>query len=101
MIVDPKASESVHIQTVKKFIVLRLSNSYFTCFDNVSYIPKAISDLFCSAVTGACDTTRKLYTDTEERILNLHSIIAMTSINGVARSADLIDRFLFDNSESI
>lgn len=92
MIVDPKASGICTYTNSKEAIVLRLSNSYFTCFDNVSYIPKAISDLFCSAVTGACDTTRKLYTDTEERILNLHSIIAMTSINGVARSADLIDR---------
>lgn len=92
MLVDPKASGICTYTNSKEAIVLRLSNSYFTCFDNVSYIPKAISDLFCSAVTGACDTTRKLYTDTEERILNLHSIIAMTSINGVARSADLIDR---------
>ena len=92
MIVDPKAAGICTYTNSKEAIVLRLSNSYLTCFDNVSYIPKPISDLFCSAVTGACDTTRKLYTDTEERILNLHSIIAMTSINGVARSADLIDR---------
>lgn len=92
MIVDPKAAGICTYTNSKEAIVLRLSNSYLTCFDNVSYIPKLISDLFCSAVTGACDTTRKLYTDTEERILNLHSIIAMTSINGVARSADLIDR---------
>lgn len=92
MIVDPKAAGICTYTNSKEAIVLRLSNSYLTCFDNVSFIPKPISDLFCSAVTGACDTTRKLYTDTEERILNLHSIIAMTSINGVARSADLIDR---------
>lgn len=66
----------------KEAIVLRLSKSYFTCFDNVSFISKAISDLLCSAVTGASDTTRRLYTDTEERIMKLHSIIGITSING-------------------
>ena len=105
MIIDPKASGICTYTNSKEAIVLRLSNSYFTCFDNVSYIPKAISDLFCSAVTGACDTARKLYTDTEERILNLHAIIAMTSINGVAKSADLVDRSClilldrFDKSE--
>ncbi len=71
MIVDPKASGICTYTNSKEAIVLRLSNSYFTCFDNVSYIPKAISDLFCSAVTGACDTTRRLYTDTEERIVKL------------------------------
>lgn len=49
-------------------------------------------DLLCSAVTGASDTTRRLYTDTEERIVKLHSIIGITSINGVARSSDLVDR---------
>ena len=76
----------------KEAIVLRLSKSYFNCFDNVSFISKAISDLLCSAVTGASDTTRRLYTDTEERIVKLHSIIGITSINGVARSSDLVDR---------
>lgn len=92
MIIDPKNSGICTYTNSKEAIVLRLTNSYFTCFDNVSYISGAISDLFCSAVTGSCDSARKLYTDSEERILNLHAIIALTSINVVARSSDLVDR---------
>lgn len=92
MIIDPKDSGICAYTSNKEAIVLRLSKSYFTCFDNVSFISKAISDLLCSAVTGASDTTRRLYTDTEERIVKLHSIIGITSINGVARSSDLVDR---------
>ena len=82
MIIDPKDSRICAYTSNKEAIVLRLSKSYFTCFDNVSFISKAISDLLCSAVTGASDTTRRLYTDTEERIVKLHSIIGITSING-------------------
>lgn len=81
MIIDPKDSGICAYTSNKEAIVLRLSKSYFTCFDNVSFISKAISDLLCSAVTGASDTTRRLYTDTEERIVKLHSIIGITSIN--------------------
>lgn len=64
MIIDPKDSGICAYTSNKEAIVLRLSKSYFTCFDNVSFISKAISDLLCSAVTGASDTTRRLYTDT-------------------------------------
>lgn len=71
MIIDPKDSGICAYTSNKEAIVLRLSKSYFTCFDNVSFISKAISDLLCSAVTGASDTTRRLYTDTEERIVKL------------------------------
>lgn len=91
-IVDPKKSGVCSMPTKKDAIVLRLSNSYMTCWDNVSYIPKSTSDYLCMAVTGASDTDRKLYCNTEERIINLHSIIAITCINVVAKSSDLVDR---------
>ena len=92
MIIDPQKSGICSFPSKKDGLVLRLRNSYLVTWDNASFISQQNSDLLCMAITGASDTDRQLYSSTEERIVNLHSIIAMSCINMVARSSDLIDR---------
>lgn len=92
MLVDPKKSGLCALPKSADGLSLRLANSYFTCFDNVSYLNTSNSDKLCMAITNACDTDRAMFKNTEERIVNLHSIVALTSIGMVVRASDLLDR---------
>lgn len=91
-IIDPEKMESISIPKSSEDLKLRLNNSYLLILDNLSSISKSNSDLFATAISGTTTTKRKLYTDTQEVVLNLHSIIAINGIDIVAKEADLLDR---------
>lgn len=92
LLIDPKKSGLCALPKSSDGLMLRLNNSYFTCFDNVSWLSQPVSDTLCLAVTGASDSDRALYQNMQERIANLHSIVALTSIGMVIKAPDLLDR---------
>lgn len=94
MIVDPKQSGICTMPKSKDGLVLRLRNSYYTTFDNVSYISQSVSDALAAAVTKASSSDRELFESVTERISNTHSIIAINGIGKIIRASDLLDRTL-------
>lgn len=92
LLIDPKKSGLCALPKSSDGLMLRLSNSYFSCFDNVSRLSERESNMLCVAVTGASESDRALYQNTEERIVNLHSIVALTSIGMIIKASDLLDR---------
>lgn len=100
-IVDPKVIDLYSIPKSVEGLELRLSNSYLITLDNVSSLRRDVSDLLARAVTGGTVTKRKLYENTEEVIMNIHSIVAINSISLVAKESDLLDRSILLNLERI
>lgn len=91
-LVDPKNSGLCALPKSADGLSLRLSNSYFTAFDNLSHLSQAVSDKLCMAITNGTDTDRELYMSTDERMVNIHSIIGITSVSEVVTTSDLCDR---------
>ena len=91
-IVDPKTTDIMGAPRNNSDLEIRLNNNYFTTLDNLSFLSKKTSDLLARAITGGSTYRRKLYTDTNEIVLNLGSVIALNGIGLVATEADLLDR---------
>lgn len=75
-------------------LLLAASNSWLVPLDNLSSIPRHLSDTLCRISTGGGSSARQLYSDDEETIFNIKRPIILTSINDVGRAEDLVDRAL-------
>lgn len=69
-----------------------LHGSRTSGYDNLSSMPKWMSDIFCQAVTGGTDVDRALYTDDEQRIIEFQGVIGFTGIDVGALAGDFAER---------
>lgn len=95
-IIDPKVTDLGGAPHSAKNMEIRLHNNYFCAFDNLSSksINRSSSDILCRAVTGGTVSHRKLYSDSDEVVFNLKSIVAMNGISPMIHESDLADRIL-------
>ncbi len=104
-IVDPSGNEKEDnvstIPTNTDDLILHLNNRYLASFDNVSYISKEQSDIFCRAITGNSNSKRKLYTDDEESIFSFKRKIILNGIVPNLDYPDLQSRLLFYERDSV
>ncbi|MEE1737146.1 ATP-binding protein [Streptomyces sp. BE147] len=68
--------------------------SWALCLDNVSTIPRWLSDTLCKAVTGDGVVDRALFTDDDVVVLSYRRVLAMTTIDAGALAGDLAERVL-------
>ncbi|QQK09020.1 hypothetical protein [Miniphocaeibacter halophilus] len=73
-------------------LLLSLANNYVTCLDNLDYVGKDAANILCMSSTSGTYKKRKLYTDNEEYIMDISSIIYINGINIASSRADLLDR---------
>ncbi len=78
-----------------------IHNSYYTAFENISYINRELADLLCLSVTGGSYKKRKLYTDSDVSTLNLHNPISLNGLNLAFPFSDLMDRAIMLELERI
>lgn len=71
-----------------------LGNSYMVAFDNTAVLTAKVSNILCAAITGSKEAKRKLYTDCDQIILNLHNLIVINGIDIVPYKSDLAERSL-------
>lgn len=71
------------------------NSQYLLAFDNLSGISKEGSDLLCVVSTGGVMTTRKLYTDTDEIIIDLKKTVILNGIDDISKRQDLVSRTVF------
>ncbi len=69
-------------------------DSWILAFDNLSKIPDWLSDALCRVATGGGFSTRKLFTDGEQFIINTIRPIVINGIDFVPAREDFIDRSL-------
>lgn len=78
-----------------KELPLAAANQYLLAFDNLSGISKEGSDLLCVVSTGGVMTARKLYTNSEEEIVDLKKAVILNGIDEISKRQDLVSRSLF------
>ena len=75
-------------------LMIAARNSHIVTLDNLSNIEQWLSDALCRLSTGGGLTTRKLYTDEEENILDAQRPVLLNGIEEVAVNGDLLDRMV-------
>jgi hypothetical protein len=73
-------------------LMIAATNAWVIAFDNLSRIPDWLSDALCRLATGGGFSTRELYTDAEEKILDAQRPCLLTSIEDLASRGDLLER---------
>ena len=100
-IVDPKGIGLGNIPKKEDDISLRISENYVNAFDNLSFLNKQISDLFCKCVTGGTNVRRTLYENNDETTFDLKSIVVLNGIEVLISESDLLDRTIFFHLERL
>ena len=93
-IVDPNRCDIGTLPKTRDELAILLDNRYFLCFDNLSSVSPEMSDLLCMAVTGGTFVKRKLYSNSDETVLEFMQPVSLNGINSVATKSDLLDRAL-------
>jgi len=73
-------------------LMVSAGNSWMLAFDNLSGIPRWLSDGFCQLSTGGGLSVRKNYTNTQEQIFDAVRPVIINGIDDLAVRSDLADR---------
>ncbi len=91
-LIDPNEAPARAQPREERDLVIALSNSHIGCFDNLSFIPEWLSDVFCRVSTGQSFSTRTLHTDEDESIFSVQRPIILNGIEELSTRGDLVDR---------
>lgn len=69
-------------------------NSHIVSFENLSHLQPAYQDALCVLATGGGYSTRTLFTNAEETIIDLRKPIVINGISVIVTAQDLLDRCL-------
>jgi len=78
-IVDPSKSGVSLLSNSEGDLKTLLGNSYMVAFDNTAVLSTKVCNILCAAITGSKKAKRKLYTDCDQIILNLHNLVVITT----------------------
>ena len=93
-VVDPAYPPSTGMPKNERDAVIATRNRHVLAYDNLSRLPPWLSDTLCRISTGEGFTTRALYTDTEEVVIEASRPIILTGIENPSVRGDLADRSL-------
>ena len=96
-IIDPATAPLRTPPREERDLLIAANNSWVVAYDNLSGIPQWLSDAFCRLATGGGFSTRELYSDTEEVILDLTRPVILNGIDHLAERPDLADRAIILN----
>ncbi len=91
-IVDPSTIDISAMPRGKEDLILQLSSSYMTVFDNINRLKEEYNDIFCQLVTGGNFAKRRLYTDSDIAAYSLQCCLILNGINYLTNQPDLLDR---------
>lgn len=73
-------------------LLIAARNNALLAFDNLSSIPRWLSDALCRLATGGGLSKRELYTDADEVLLDARRPVLLTGISDIVTASDLLDR---------
>jgi hypothetical protein len=91
-IIDPVTAPLRTPPREERDLMIAAKNSWVIAYDNLSGIPQWLSDALCRLATEGGFSTRELYTDTEEVILDLTRPVILNGIDHLTERPDLADR---------
>ena len=93
-LIDPSRTGATVMPSNETDLKNMLANGYMVCFDNTATLSARFSNILCAAITGSREAKRKLYTDNDQIILNLHNLVVLNGIDIVPYKSDLAERSL-------
>jgi hypothetical protein len=93
-LVDPNKAGLRAEPRDERDLVIAAKNGWVCGFDNISYLPRWLSDAVCRLCTGSGFATRMLYADDEEIIFSARRPVILNAIEEVITRGDLLDRSL-------
>lgn len=96
-IIDPNASPLRTLPKTPQDLAIMALNSWVVSIDNLSGISNQMSDAFCRLATGGGFSTRELYENDEEVILEAIRPSILNGIDDIAVRPDLADRSVIIN----
>lgn len=100
-IIDPSKLSAAAMPKKQDDLTVLLANTYVAVFDNTDEVGKDVSNLLCSAVTGATAVKREYYTTQDLCVLTLHNALVINGISVLPGESDLADRCLLLNLNPI
>jgi len=101
LIVDPSKSGVPIMPSNESDLKTLLGNSYVVCFDNTAALSARFSNILCAAITGSKEAKRRLYSDSDQVILDLHNMVVLNGIGIVPYKSDLSERSLLFELQKI
>ena len=93
-LIDPNRSPSRAAPRSERDLMITAGNSWLLVFDNLSYLPVWFSDALCRLSTGGGFATRKLYSDSDEKVFEAQRPIILNGVEALPTRTDLLDRSL-------
>jgi hypothetical protein len=91
-LVDPNVAPLRSEPRNGRDLAIAANNGWVMAYDNLSEIPDWLSDAFCRIATGGGFSTRELYSDTDEVLIDAQRPLVMNGIAELAIRPDLLDR---------
>ena len=100
-LVDAGSTPLRTVPREERDLLISASNSWCLSVDNLSGIPPWLSDGLCRLSTGGGMSTRELYSDADEIILDAMRPFILNGIDSLTERQDLADRALIVNLPQI
>lgn len=93
-LVDPSVVPLRGLNRDMRDFLVTARNNHVIVLDNLSGISAEMSDLICRISTGGGFAERRLYTNSEEVIVDMQRPVILNGIDEIATRGDLVDRAL-------
>jgi hypothetical protein len=99
--VDPNTTPLRSAPKNERDLMIGAENSWCQVFDNISEVPGWLSDCLCRLSTGGGFSTRRNYTDDDEKLINVMRPVMLNGISIGLERADSLDRALIVELDKI
>lgn len=93
-LIDPNRVGLQLLPNNSKDLAIAAQNSHVLYYDNVRGFSHSMADVLCVAATGGVLSSRQLYTDADQQLLNLHVALVLNGIHSFIDQPDLAQRCL-------
>jgi hypothetical protein len=91
---DPSTASIRAIPSSERDMMIAANNAWVAAYDNISQLPEWFSDALCRLATGGGFSTRALYSNADEMIIDATRPIILNGIEDFVVREDLRDRAL-------
>ena len=91
-IIDPNALEKLRLPKDEHTLAIQAAQTRLLVYDNTSAVRWDLSDALCALLTGGGFSTRKYYTDDQQRMFKNARPVIINGISEFASQHDLLDR---------